>query len=89
MLDLLLAWPLLHSGHRKMRIAIWRDVIGLWIAIASSVSPVSVKLIRAIKGIVRRTSGETAQVTIGLSQILLFIIALLANKVPRRSIKVP
>lgn len=49
----------------------------------------SVSLIRAIKGIVRRTSGETAQVTIGLSQILLFKNAWLANKIPRRSIEVP
>ena len=57
--------------------------------ITSSFSPVGVKLIRAIKSIVRRTGGETAQVTVGLSQILLFIIAWLANKIPRRSIEVP
>ena len=57
--------------------------------ITSSFSPVGVKLIRAIKSIVRRTCGETAQVTVGLSQILLFIIAWLANKIPRRSIEVP
>ena len=30
MLDLLLAWPLLHSDHKKMRIAVRKDVIGLW-----------------------------------------------------------
>ena len=57
--------------------------------ITSSFSPVGVKLIRAIKDIVRRTSGEAAQVTIGLPQILLFIMAWLANKVPRLSIEVP
>lgn len=39
--------------------------------------------------VLRRTGGETAQVTVGLSQILLFIIAWLANKIPRRSIEVP